>query len=64
MTSISDIMVEFFQIDSDHEKYYIHTTIIQFVCILESQVVEWNTPVEWREISPKQSVGKCKQLNF
>ena len=21
-------------------------------------------PVEWREISMKQSVGKCKQINF
>ena len=21
-------------------------------------------PVEWREISTKQSVGKCKQINF
>ena len=22
------------------------------------------SPVEWREISTKQSVGKCKQINF
>ena len=22
------------------------------------------SPVEWREISMKQSVGKCKQINF
>ena len=29
--------------------------ILQFVCILESQVVE---------CSMKQSVGKCKQINF
>ena len=57
--------------------------LIQFICILESQVVvldgellytkilEVNLlfafgicPVDWREISMKQSVGKCKQINF
>ena len=23
-----------------------------------------HSPVDWREISMKQSVGKCKQINF
>ena len=74
--------------------------IIQFICILESQVVECSMgsflytkilevnlfafacrlfhrdfsplngvyspicPLKWREISMKQFVGKCKQINF
>ena len=48
---------------------------IEFICILESQVVELlngdllytkilQCPVNWREIFMKQSVGKCKQINF
>ena len=31
---------------------------------LYETVCRHNTPVEWREISTKQSVGKCKQINF
>ena len=77
----------------------VYIYIIQFICILESQVVECSmgsfytqrfqkliclhlptdcfveiSPhstghiawvlVEWGEISTKQSVGKCKQINF
>ena len=50
--------------------------VIQLICILESQVVldgellytkileEAIRPVDWREISMKQSVGKCKQISF
>ena len=39
-----------------------------FICILYSfgSVSGWVvlSPVDWREISTKQCVGKCKQINF
>ena len=32
--------------------------------LLYTKILEVICPVDWREISMKQSVGKCKQLNF
>ena len=35
--------------------------------LLYTEILEVNLfygPVDWREISMKQSVGKCKQINF
>ena len=34
--------------------------------LLYTKILEalWENPVDWREIFMKQSVGKCKQINF
>ena len=32
--------------------------------LLYTKILEVICPVEWGEISTKQSVGKCKQINF
>ena len=48
------------QVSQWHEMYWHDLEVM-------SSNSEWNDemgPVDWREIFMKQSVGKCKQINF
>ena len=56
----------------NHNKMFYYTWIyIKFVCwilqqsnSLKAMLKNAICPVDWREISMKQFVGKCKQINF
>ena len=45
----------------------LYTKILEVTCLhlpTDCFVTDAICPVEWGEISTKQSVGKCKQINF